>query len=272
MYEKQLIIFTDLDGTLLDKKSYSFAPARHALIFLKKEDIPLIFCTSKTRAEIELYRRKIGNSDPFISENGGAIFIPNGYFEFPFFFHREMEGYQVIEFGTPYPVLVETLKLIGGKRGISLRLFSDMTAEEVATLCQLPLEEALLAKKRWYDEPFLVHGDRRDVEEVKKQIKASGFNYTRGGRFHHIIGDNDKGNAVKALTELYEKKYGKVCTVGLGDSLNDLPMLNAVDIPILVQKEDGSYDPEVKPANLVKARGIGPHGWNEAIKKIIKSP
>lgn len=80
MYEKQLVIFTDLDGTLLDKNSYSFAPARPALILLKKKDIPLIFCTSKTRAEIELYRRKIENSDPFISENGGGHFYTQWIF------------------------------------------------------------------------------------------------------------------------------------------------------------------------------------------------
>jgi HAD superfamily hydrolase (TIGR01484 family) len=74
-----LIVFTDLDGTLLDE-SYSFAAAQPALRKTAELDIPLVLCSSKTRREIEHYRKKLGNSHPFISENGGGIFIPEGYF------------------------------------------------------------------------------------------------------------------------------------------------------------------------------------------------
>ena len=76
------IIFTDLDGTLLDQYNYSYKKAIKALNLIRKKDIPLVFCTSKTRAEIEFYRKKLSNKHPFISENGGAIFIPNNYFNF----------------------------------------------------------------------------------------------------------------------------------------------------------------------------------------------
>jgi HAD superfamily hydrolase (TIGR01484 family) len=79
---KKLIIFTDLDGTLLDYSTYSFEPALPALQLLKERDIPFIICSSKTKKEIEYYRKKIGNNHPFISENGGGIFIPKGYFMF----------------------------------------------------------------------------------------------------------------------------------------------------------------------------------------------
>ena len=84
MVNKKLIIFTDLDGTLLDHKTYAATKARQALLCLKKNNIPLIICTSKTRPEIEFYRQKLRISHPFIAENGGAIFIPKGYFSFKF--------------------------------------------------------------------------------------------------------------------------------------------------------------------------------------------
>ncbi len=79
---KKLIIFTDLDGTLLDYSTYSFEAAIPALQLLKEKNIPLIICSSKTGKEIEHYRKKLGNTHPFISENGGGIFIPKGYFDF----------------------------------------------------------------------------------------------------------------------------------------------------------------------------------------------
>lgn len=74
--EKSLIIiFTDLDGTLLDSR-YSFRKALPAIKLIKEKNIPLILCSSKTRSEIELWRKKLNNNHPFISENGGGIFIP----------------------------------------------------------------------------------------------------------------------------------------------------------------------------------------------------
>ena len=77
---KKLIIFTDLDGTLLDHKTYSFENAFEALQAIKEKNIPLIICSSKTRSEIEYYREKLSNNHPFVSENGGGIFLPEGYF------------------------------------------------------------------------------------------------------------------------------------------------------------------------------------------------
>ena len=51
----ELIIFTDLDGTLLDFR-YSYKEAVPALNLIRKKNIPLIICSSKTRAEIEKCR------------------------------------------------------------------------------------------------------------------------------------------------------------------------------------------------------------------------
>jgi len=73
------VVFTDIDGTIVDE-NYSYKGALPALKLLKRKKIPLVFCTSKTRAEIEVYRDELGIKDPFISENGGAIFIPVGIF------------------------------------------------------------------------------------------------------------------------------------------------------------------------------------------------
>ncbi|MCZ7625281.1 MAG: HAD-IIB family hydrolase [Candidatus Methylomirabilis sp.] len=98
-----LVIFTDLDGTLLDYKTYSFDPARDALEKVRQRGIPLVLCTSKTRAEVARYRQRLNNDDPFIVENGGAAFIPAGYFPFAYPYQRDVNGYHVIEYGTPLP-------------------------------------------------------------------------------------------------------------------------------------------------------------------------
>jgi len=105
-----LVLFTDLDGTLLDADTYRYDAARPALERLREHAIPLIICTSKTRAEVEPLRRKLENQDPFIVENGGALYIPDGYFKAPLPGSSRRDGYQVIEMGLPYPRLREGLR------------------------------------------------------------------------------------------------------------------------------------------------------------------
>ena len=267
----RLVLFTDLDGTLLDHNTYSFAPAADALKALKAEGIPVIFTTSKTRAEIEKWRRLAGNTDPFISENGGAIFVPEGYFGGDFAHDRKEDGYLVIELGAPHEELAGALGDISRETGIEIRGVSEMDVEEIMKLTGLGEEDAGLVREREYGEPFVVGGGSEAEATVIREIERRGFKHTQGGRFHHILGGNDKGKAVSILKGLYVKEWGVVVTAGIGDSLNDLPMLKTVDIPILVRKPGGGYDERIDVAGMAVADAPGPYGWNSAILKLIIS-
>ncbi|MDP2218440.1 MAG: mannosyl-3-phosphoglycerate phosphatase [Methanolobus sp.] len=264
------IVFTDLDGTLIDHDTYSYEAAKPAIDELKQRNIPLIFCTSKTRAEIDVYVKELDLSHPFISENGGGIFIPQGYFEADYPISKTQGTYDVIELGTAYDTLRHVLTGIRSHEGIHVAGFGDMDAREVSEDTGLDIESATLAKMREYDEAFKMEGDEKEAVKLAELIMARGLNYTRGGRYWHILGDNDKGKAVNILTRLYRKDYGEIRTVGLGDSLNDLPMLRAVDMPVLVQKHDGKHDPKIDDPGINRVDGIGPVGWNKAIMSILE--
>jgi mannosyl-3-phosphoglycerate phosphatase len=286
----KIIIFTDLDGSLLHPKTYSFEEALPALKLIKEKEMPLVLCSSKTRAEIEVYRERLGNNHPFISENGGGIFIPKGYFQSitltPALSQREREKnlnprpsgeggrrpgegaeYEIITIGTPYEKIRIAFIDLRQRLNAKVKGFGDMSAREVAALSGLTEKEAALAKQRDFGEPFIFEGEPDDV--FLKAVDKEGLHWTQG-RFFHIMGDNDKGKAVAILKGLYEKEYGKITTIGLGDGFNDLSMLSKVDHPVLIPKEDGSYDPRVVLPNLKKARGIGPSGWNEEVIAAIK--
>lgn len=263
-----LLIYTDLDGTLLDQETYSFDPALPAINALKEKSIPLILCTSKTRSEIEKIRAKLNNTHPFISENGGAIFIPLDYFTHRFPFTRKDSNYHIIELGTSYKKLREVLSEMQAILPDQIKGFGDLSSKEVADLCGFSLSQAQLAKKREYDEPFILD-DENTEERIKEMAGQAGLKITRGGRFYHLIGNNDKGKAVSRLRDVYRDKFENLKTVAIGDSLNDLPMLRAADFPVLVQKPDGSYDPSVKLDNLILASDTGPSGWNDAVLSLI---
>ena len=270
------IVFTDMDGTLIDRNTYSYEAAKPALLALKEQDIPLIFCTSKTRAELEIYVQELDLAHPFISENGGAIFIPRNYFDVEYEHTKEMSNYNVIELGTDYGTLRKTLGDIRASVDFEIIGFGDLDAAGVSEDTGLDIKSAKLARMREYDEAFRL-SEGEDTPEVAnrliKLIKSHGLNHTRGGRYWHIIGDNDKGKAVTILSGIYRRQFAgdNVKTIGLGDSQNDLPMLQAVDIPLLVQKPGGQHDASITDARINKVKGIGPIGWNLAILDILSS-
>ncbi|HUX62382.1 HAD-IIB family hydrolase [Sulfuricella sp.] len=260
---RKTILFSDLDGTLLDAVRYSFNDALPALSLIQAHGVPLVLCSSKTRAEIVACRQRMHNFHPFITENGGGIFIPQGYFSA---LVDSVDGYQRITLGTPYAEIRRHFVALRERLGASVRGFADMTAEEVAELTGLSCDDAVLSKQRDFDEPFVFDGapDARFLQA----IEDAGLHWTQG-RVFHIMGKHDKGLAVKTLKALYEREYGEIFSIGLGDSLNDLPLLQAVDRPVLIRHEDGSFDSRIAIAGLMKTQSPGPQGWNEAVLQLL---
>ncbi len=262
-----LILYTDLDGTLLDRKTYSWEAARPALDRLRCLQVPVVFCTSKTRAEAEYWRTQVQEGHPFIVENGGAVYVPRHYFHFPLRAGRQRDGYEVIEFGSPYKELVEVLREVSAGSRCRVRGFHDMSAEEVGERCGLSLQQAGLAKQREYDEPFEILG--RAGRRLLQGIREHGKRWTRGGRFYHILGANDKAQCVRVLTSFYRRAFGEVRTIGLGDGLNDADFLNEVDVPIVMKSAAcRRLTSLVRKARVTDAPG--PEGWNRAVSAILE--
>ena len=270
MSAEKLILFTDLDGTLLDLDSYSYEPAAEALRLVRDRDVPLVFCSAKTRLEQEHYRHRLGIRDPFIVENGSAIFIPKDCFSFLFPYQKTAAGYRVIELGVSYRKIRAALEKVRTETSIDFQGYGDMSVEQVAAATGLDTEAAQRAMAREYDETFLLKCSEQEGKKLETALGREGIHCTHGGRFHHALGPNDKGMAIVLLTELYRKKFGQVRTAGIGDTVNDAPMLAAVDIPFLVQRPGGDWEKLDQP-NLRKMPAVGPAGWSLAVRELLGS-
>ena len=256
-----IVVFTDLDGTLLDSETYSFEPVLPVLDRMKAKSVPLVLCSSKTRAEMVVIHQRLSLSSPFIVENGSAVLFPG-----------ESGSMETIVLGLPVSDVRDRLKKAALTLGIEYNGFGEMSADDIVELTGLTKDEAILAGQREYSEPFILLEEtpedimRRFIEDLEK----AGLQYTRGGRFHHAMGPTDKGRAVKKVIARYEKTSGEsVTSIALGDSPNDLPMLEAVDKPVLVQRPDGSYMPYPEALNPILAQGIGPVGWAHAVGELL---
>ena len=195
------IIFTDLDGTLLDSRTYSYEKSLAAINRLEENGIPIIFCSAKTRAEQEIYRRELGLFHPFVVENGGAILIPRGYFPFPFDYHKTVDDLLAIELAIPRRRVRRLLARIGRENEFGFKSFVDMSAAEVAEITGLNLESAELAQQREYDEPVkLDSSGEKHLSEFLSQLGEAGLNWSYGGRLYHVMGGGGKGKAVEVLS------------------------------------------------------------------------
>jgi mannosyl-3-phosphoglycerate phosphatase len=150
-----------------------------------------------------------------------------------------------------------------------------MSVDEVARRTGLSLKDAALARQRDYDEPFVVEGRELADHALAKAAADHGLCWTKGDRFHHLMGRQDKGEAVRHLIRLFQRNaqddHTTLTTVAIGNSLNDVPMLAVVDTPILVQQADGSYAAGIDLPRLIHAPAPGPAGWNGAVLALLKT-
>ncbi len=267
----QVIVVTDLDGTLLDQQTYRYDTCLPVIQRLQSLRIHLILCSSKTHAEILPLWEELCLSTPFIVENGGAIYFPEQAFPFPIEEARAKGKFKFLELGTEISILRKALRETAHQNGVGLRSFGSMSLDAVARLTGLKRSDSALAAKREYDEPFVIEGE--DRENLHTALTAKGFTVVEGDRFCHLTGGNDKGRAVTTLLELYRRSDPSVFSVGLGNSANDIGFLSQVDRPIVIRNPDGTWDPEVikRIPTVQRSHGIGPRGWREAMEKVLVS-
>ncbi len=258
------IIFTDLDGTLLDHDSYSFKEAKEALRLLQHKGIALVINTSKTKGEVLCLREELENSNAFIVENGAGVFFPKSVH------HPRLEDFgdfHALVLGIKRQEILKITDPLQEKFGFTR--FSDMSLVEVATVTGLSLEDARNAKQRDFTEPFILE-DRTKLPQLETELPET-IAITEGGRFFHFISKaQDKGKALLETQKIYEDLSQEKCiSVALGDGKNDHSMLEVANKAVLIPKPDGSYENlDIKDA--IHAPFPGPKGWNEVIKRLIE--
>ncbi len=259
------IVVTDLDGTLLDHASYSFAVAVPALQRLRDQGIPLILNTSKTRAELAPLRDSLGNTHPFIVENGSAVCTPAGYFASPPTDTVLLDDCECRVFGVQYSQLMSRLAVLRPRyRFTSL---SQLSAAQLAELCGLPVEKARLALARDFSEPLLWQDSEDALLSFKRELRSYGLSTLQGGRFLHVLGKTDKGLSLNWLRQLYARNQGgEVKVVALGDSANDIEMLKAADLAVVIRSpahEPPQFD---TTGRLELSEREGPAGWADVMQ------
>lgn len=262
------LVFTDLDGSLLDHDTYEWQPARPWLERLRQAGVPVIPVTSKTRAELMALRLELGLVDsPFIAENGAVIGLP------PAWQHARLDrdpsdphGLAIKTPGLDIGYVRARLEVIRQRLGVKFLAMGEMTLEEIMAYTGLPEPAARQARVREGSEPLIWQDDDTAIDVFRQALAGDALRLTRGGRFWHVMGEVHKGASMAWLVERFIALRGrKPLTLGLGDGPNDIPMLETADRAVLIPGHHGQRV-DVDNANLYCAAAYGPEGWAEGLQ------
>lgn len=258
----RLVVVTDLDGTLLDHHSYDWAPALPALRRLRELRIPVVFSSSKTSAEMRSLRTTLGNTDPYSVENGAALIVPPGSVP------KAPEGL-IRSRGTSRLDILRNLEELSCRDRFSFRAFSDMDLQDVMNATGLDRAAAQAAMEREFGEPLLWQDSEEKLEELSALLAARNLWVTRGGRFVHISGPNNKATPLADLRDLYQESGQEpVQLIALGDGANDVPMLEEADYPVLI-RSPVNPPPVVNHPGVIRTHLTGPTAFTSAIFDLL---
>ncbi|MDX2507249.1 MAG: HAD hydrolase family protein, partial [Gammaproteobacteria bacterium] len=171
MTQHNIIIFTDLDGCLLDHNDYSFTSAKPLLEKLKQYDIPLIINSSKTQLELEIIQKKIGIDTPYIIENGAAVifnFTENtGHFNIDKNSLGQFGSNRIKKFALLREELLFIANNIKEQYKFKYKGFNDMTLSQISEFTHLSREDAFAASQRTFSEPIIWQDSQSRLRKFK---------------------------------------------------------------------------------------------------------
>ena len=255
-----IIVFTDLDGTLLHRDTFQFDTIKNYIKSLINKGVIIIPNSSKTEMEIEKFNEELGVNLPFISENGASI-----------------HGLNLITSNFPNKLIVsrekeELLRIFENKVPEKLKQkcfqISKMSKKDQENILGQKDEKLKNALNRKYTLPFLFKGDRNEKNRLLKLLNTNSLTLQEGGRVSNLCDNVNKVKSMNRVVKILKKIEEKIITIAVGDNYNDLDMLKNCDIPCLVFNDQFKLD-QINIDNLIFSNKPSPEGWADVIKKAL---
>jgi mannosyl-3-phosphoglycerate phosphatase len=249
-----LLVFSDLDGTLIDHETYTWDAAQEALARLGEIEAGLVLASSKTASEVIPIRATLAQEAwPAIVENGAGLVPP-------------FAGDAPVS--SEYERIRSVLSDMPADLRQHFRGFGDLGTAELCQITGLDAVAAHRAQQRCFSEPGLWFGSKDAKTRFLAVLSAQGISAQQGGRFLTLSFGRNKVDQMRDIIKTYQPGY----TVALGDAPNDISMLEHADFGIIVANPNGPQVPRLtreENGQIIRTQVAGPAGWNLAILELI---
>jgi mannosyl-3-phosphoglycerate phosphatase len=271
MLAPRVVIFTP--SKLLGPPTHLSQPASEVLTEIERRNVPLVLSTRGTRAQLEPLRRKIGHAHPFITEGGGGLFIPDGYFALRLEGARRVGRYLCVPFGRSSREAAAALEDIAREVGADVVRYAEMKTREIARNTGMTEREAEESREREFSERFFFAGNTDLTASSFERIAGEhNWRIRRGQPFWELYSGNDEGKAVRYLMRLYrEALRSRIRSVGIGASMEDASLLEAADQAFILPVKRDRFDEQLvaKLPNTSKINVAAAAGWSQTVLKIL---
>ena len=255
-----ILIFSDLDGSILDRETFKFDQIKDYIISLIDRGIIIIPNSSKTEKEIEKFNEELGVKLPYISENGSSI-----------------QGLNLINANFPNKIVLSR------EKEELIKIFNDKIPEQLKDKCiqiskiNKKEQEKIFGQKddnlknalnRKYTLPFLFKGDKNEKNKLSKILSDNSLTLQEGGRVINLCDNINKVKSMNKVIKILRKTEDKIKSIAVGDNYNDLDMLKSCDVPCLVFNDKFKLD-QINIDNLIFSNMPSPEGWADVIKKAL---
>lgn len=264
--QQPLVIFTDLDGTLLDNHTYDWQPAASWLMRLKQRDVPVVLCSSKTAAEMMLIQKEIGlEGRAFIAENGAVIQLDAKW--------QDDESWPRIICGATHSDIVGVLHHLREREGYKFTAISDVDAQVLSEWSGLNDKHAALARLQEASETLIWRDTDERMAAFSSTLHQLGLRFIQGARFWHVLDEQSgKAQAVSFLRRRMLQREGHSrLSLGLGDGPNDADLLDSTDYAVVVKSlsREGIHLKNDDPQRVYHTQLRGPSGWDEGLSHFL---
>ena len=272
MLAPRVIIFTASD--LLGSPTHSAHLASEALVEIERRNIPLVLATRGTRTQIELLRRKLEHAHPFVTEGGGGLFIPDGYFALRLVGAKRAGRYFCVPFGRSSQEAAAAVEDIAQQAGAEVVRYAEMNAREIARETGMTIREAEGSRERDFSERFFLAGSASlTVQSFAKIARERKWQIRRSEPFWELYSGNDEGKAVRYLMRVYRKALrSRIRSVGIGGSIEDLSLLAATDQVFILPFSSTTFDENLlsKLPHGIRINVTGAPGWNQTVMNVLR--
>ena len=268
----KILIFSDLDGTFMNHNDYSYSHLKNFISKIKKKS-EIIFTSSKTFSEMSKIYENLNINFPFIVENGACIYFPKNYF------NLKKINQKVVEYENFHCLKLSDDSLKKFKEHIKEKFsknfkfsfFSELSNQKIAELTNLTPKKIADSKKRQFSDPIFWKDSNKNLQAFKKKLIKNEIIITEGGRFIHFNVGYDKGKAVAKFLEIYKKqKFQSVLSISLGDSENDVSMLELTDYSCCIKSPKKKKLYLKKSFNNYYSEKEAPFGWKESLEYVFQ--